>query len=195
MYLSYVRNDDKKRFSLLFHRMWKLILRTTVSVDGYIGTVTWGKERLVPFEADQLSYWFDAFYTSIWTIIVWRTAYQSLYTYGDPFPYSDKEIHVFTRNRQFDKDEHANYVTTHIPTFVRQLKQAATKDIWLIGWWKVNGLLMTYGLIDECQLFVVPSALWNGIQLFAWNIKRQAMQLMNTRSYETGVVELQYTFS
>lgn len=56
----------------------------------------------------------------------------------------------------------------------------------------VDGL-MVMGLLDELRLFITPDILGSGTRLFKGSKIRSSLQLLFTRSFESGLVELRYS--
>ncbi len=80
--------------------MRKIILFIASSLDGYIakndGNVDW-----LPVSGPS---GYDDFYKSIDTVIMGKTTYDQILTFG-AYPYSDKKSYVFTQNSDHKKDE------------------------------------------------------------------------------------------
>ena len=75
---------------------------------------------------------------------------------------------------------------------LKEIKQEAGSDIALFGSPGATHALMQLGLIDGYWLFVNPIILGQGIPLFAGITEKTPLNLLNTRSFECGVVELNY---
>ena len=72
------------------------------------------------------------------------------------------------------------------------VKSPDGKDIWLIGGGQINSNLLNHQLIDEMQIFVMPVVLGAGIPLFHSLATETTQNLVETKSYSSGVVLLKY---
>lgn len=75
---------------------------------------------------------------------------------------------------------------------ITHLKQQPGKDMVLWGSLSLAQSLMREGLIDECHLRVCPLALGNGRRLFPDDIGALTMKLLETKTYQSGLVLLRY---
>jgi len=77
---------------------------------------------------------------------------------------------------------------------VKKIKEAPGKDIWLFGGASLTSSLITLGLVDEIWLSVHPVILGSGKPLFSHISNRINLNLTGTKTYDTGLVSLTYTF-
>ena len=85
--------------------------------------------------------------------------------------------------RVIDRDEVA---------FIRQLKEAPGTDIYLCGGGAFAGFLFEQELIDEVIIKLNPLLLGRGIGLFGNSGKEAQLALVDSKSYDSGVVLLTY---
>ncbi len=76
------------------------------------------------------------------------------------------------------------------PDAVRQLKASSERDI-AVGGPGLAGQALRAGLVDECQLFLVPVLVGGGLPLFPADI-RQQLTLVDERRFGNGTVYLRY---
>ena len=173
--------------------MRKIISYIAISLDGKIakpdGNVDWLDELPNP---DQLDYGYFAMYDMIDTTIMGNSTYRFVQSFDGDFPYPDKKNYVFTRNPALKDDEHVTYVNRDHIAFLKNLKEQAGKDIWIIGGGQVNTLALNHDLIDEMWVYVMPIVLGDGIPLFAPDTEVKQLRHTHTKAYPTGVVELRY---
>lgn len=173
--------------------MKKVKLYIAVSLDGFIadknGSVKWLEDFPNP---DLLDYGYYDFYNSIDTTLMGNATYQQILGFDIPFPYSDKQNIVFTRNKTLEKDNNVRFISDDIPDFIRELKLTSGKDIWLIGGGQINTLLFNHGLIDEIIMTYIPIVLGEGIPLFGGIAKQTMLKLLETRTFSTGAISLIY---
>jgi dihydrofolate reductase len=86
-------------------------------------------------------------------------------------------------------------ISDQLSNNINKIKQTAGKEILLFGSPTATHSLMDLNLIDGYWLFVNPIILGDGIPLFK-NIKDKIkLDLLNTRSFNCGVTELNYIVS
>lgn len=73
-----------------------------------------------------------------------------------------------------------------------KIKQLQGKDIWLFGGASLTEQLMEAKLVDELWLSVHPILLGSGKLLFQKNEQRTKLTLLESKTYETGLVSLRY---
>jgi dihydrofolate reductase len=72
------------------------------------------------------------------------------------------------------------------------LAAAGERNLWIIGGGNVASQFADAGLLDEVLVTVVPVVLGTGKPLFDRRLPGGPMQLMGTRTWNTGMVELRY---
>jgi len=77
----------------------------------------------------------------------------------------------------------------------RMVAAAGERDLWVVGGGNVASQFADDGLLDEVLVTVVPVVLGAGKPLFDRRLPGGAMQLMGTRAFDTGMVELRYEIS
>lgn len=173
--------------------MRKIKLYIAISLDGKIakpkGEVDWLDDVPNP---DKLDYGYMDFYSSIDTVLMGNTTYQQVLGFDVPYPYPGIKSYVFTRNSELKADENVTYISENIPAFIADLKKQEGKDIWLVGGGELNSLLLKHRLIDEIFIFVMPVLLGGGIPVFNDEIDTNALQLVDSQTFKTGVIGLAY---
>ena len=167
--------------------MTKILIYIATSLDGYIarenGSIDW-----LP-ESSETSY--DAFYKSIDTVIMGKTTYDQVLTFGE-YPYKDKKSFVFTRTSK-NNDDNVKFVSD-IEKFVNDDFPGAGKNIWLVGGAKIITSFLKIGVVDEIIITVIPVLLGKGIPLFQ-NIENEInLELVKTEKY-VQLVDLHYKVS
>jgi dihydrofolate reductase len=75
---------------------------------------------------------------------------------------------------------------------VAELKRQSGKDITIVGSGALMRSLLREGLLDELRLMVHPVVLGGGKRLFEDGVDRTALELVDSRTFATGVVYLTY---
>ncbi|MFK7969294.1 MAG: dihydrofolate reductase family protein [Bacteroidia bacterium] len=173
--------------------MRKIKLYIAMSLNGQIaqkdGSVQWLEDIPNPEQSD---YGYFAFYDSIGTTIQGNSTYQQILGWDIDFPYADKENYVLTSNADAVDTEYVRFVRSDHSNFIKNLKETEGDDIWLIGGGGANTSLLNAGLIDEIHIHVMPIILSDGIALFSAFPKETSLQLIDSKSYPSGVVEMRY---
>jgi dihydrofolate reductase len=171
----------------------KVKLYIAISLNGKIakpdGSVAWLEAIPNP---ENIDHGYADFYQSIDTTIQGNKTYKQILGWGIDFPYSDKKNYVFTRNERSVNTEDVTFVSNNHLDFVRQLKQEEGKDIWLVGGGQLNTVFLNENLLDEIYVFVMPIILSDGIELFESLPKETKLELIESKTYATGAVEIKY---
>ena len=169
--------------------MRKLILGLAVSLDGYIegphGEYDW-------CFTDQ-DYGMKEFYTRIDSMFIGRKSYELVQTMGDEampgFP--KLKEYVFSTTMKEAKPG-VEIISENIEEEVKKIKSQPGKDIWLFGGASLTASLLNAGLIDEIGMAVHPILLGSGKPLFS-NIQQLIpLKLVDSKTYDTGLVYLTY---
>jgi len=171
----------------------KIKLYIAMSLDGFIakpdGSVDWLHELPNPTNTD---HGYADFYASITTTLMGYKTYQQILDWGIDFPYPDKTNYVFTRKQGLDDTEYVKFVASDAVKFIQQLKQEAGGDIWLVGGAQLNSVLWDAGLIDEWQVFIMPTILGQGVPMLAGKPEIGQLSLVESTAFPTGAVRLTY---
>jgi dihydrofolate reductase len=174
--------------------MRRVKLYIAMSLNGKIarkdGSVDWLESLPNP---DHCDHGYSDFYDSIDTTIQGYTTYKQILEWGIEFPYAGKKNYVITRRRGMQSTEYVEFLSENHLDFVKQLKKQEGGDIWLIGGGETNTMLLEVGLIDELQVFVMPVLIPHGIELFKSLPGDFRLELVDSKSYSTGAMELRYT--
>lgn len=176
----------------------RIILDLAVTLDGFIE----GKNGEVDWCVMDSEMGFNHFLNQIDTIFYGRKSYDLWGQFTPEFEQteSDKEIwetihskekYVFSRTQKGTENK-AIFVNDHIVEEVNKLKNRPGKDIWLYGGASLITTFIHLGLVDEFRLSVHPVILGEGKPLFIDIKKRLNLQLVHTRTFSSGVVQLIY---
>jgi len=172
----------------------KIKLYIAISLNGKIagtdGSVDWLENIPNPEKTD---YGYFDFYNLVDTTIMGNTTYNQVIGWGIEFPYKGKRNYVITRKKDVVNTEYVEFITENHAEFIKSLKEENGSDIWLVGGSQVNTLVLDAGLLDEIFIFVMPIIISGGIELFDAFPKETKLKLIGTKSYSSGVVELNYS--
>ena len=166
--------------------MRKVILFIASSLDGYIaredGTIDW-----LFTDGD---YGYKQFYDSVDTLLLGRKTYDQVLEFTKS-PFEKKRCFVFTRQSNITNDHNLQFVNDPIER-VKQLIRSSGKDMWLVGGSEIISVLLNADLINEIILSVHPIILGSGIPLFRSIQKLSCLRFLNSKTFESGLVQLHY---
>ncbi len=167
--------------------MRKVILGLAVSLDSFIegpnGEFDW-------CFTDQ-DYGLKEFFGRIDALFIGRKSFELAMTMGEEAMIPAVRQYVFS-NSLTELPADCELVSGNIAEQVKSIKSQPGKDIWLYGGASLTASLMNEGLVDELWLSVHPILLGSGKPLFQGISDRIKLQLLETKTYETGLVSLKY---
>ena len=164
------------------------------SLDGFIaredGSIDW------LFTDDDYGY--QEFYESVDAVIMGRKTFEKgLELGGGINPTKDKKNYVFSRNQQslggMEKDDEVEFVGKDVRKFVEKLVDSSGKDIWLVGGSEIISILLKADLLHDIILSIHPKILGKGIPLFKNTEKEMIRKMVNSKAFDSGLVQLHYT--
>ena len=174
----------------------KIVVYIATSADGYIarhdGNVDW-----LHRPGQQKDYGMAEFYKSIDTIIWGRRTFDEAVVRMGGKP----EVMVDPKGKI------KNYVISHRPGvnvaglefvkddvkgFAKRLRAEPGKNIWMMGGGEVIASFLDEGEIDEFMIHVIPTLIGEGIPLIAPRNRDVELKLINTKSWDDGVILLHY---
>lgn len=169
--------------------MRKIILGVAVSLDGFVegpnGEYDW-------CFMDQ-DYGMKNFLKGIDAIFFGRKSYEVMLAEirkTGTHPFAGKKNYVFSNTRR--EMAGATLISGDVGKKVKEMKSEPGKDIWLFGGPSLTSSLMRDCLVDELWLAVHPILLGSGKPLFSGIKERITTQLLDTKSYDTGLLSLNY---
>ncbi|MEX2401196.1 MAG: dihydrofolate reductase family protein [Rhodothermales bacterium] len=127
------------------------------------------------------------------TVLMGRKTYEVGLREGKTSPYPSMRQVVFSRTMEGSPDAAVELVRDDVVEFVRACKFRAAAPIWLCGGSEVASLLANSGLIDRVTVKLNPVVFGPGIPIFRENIDQMKLDLQSTKSYDCGIVLLDYT--
>ena len=174
--------------------MRKLILGLAITLDGYIEGPN-GEHDWCFTDQD---YGLNRFFERIDAIFIGRKSYEMAQLQSDS---SNGEViagmpalteYVFSKTLTSVK-EGAVLISGDSIAEVRRIKNQPGKDIWLFGGASLYNTLMKEGLVDELWVSIHPILLGGGKLLFPEQESRTRLRLLESKTYETGLVSVWYS--
>lgn len=176
----------------------KIILDLAVTLDGLIegpnGEIDW---CIMDDDMD-----FPGFLDRVDTILYGRKSFDAWgrFTPESGMADAEKEMweqvhskakYVFSRTQGGARDG-ALFINGDIVEEVMKLKNGPGKDMWLYGGASLIKTFVNLGLVDEFRLSVHPVVLGEGKPLFIDIRQRVGLELVQARTFSSGVVQLVY---
>jgi dihydrofolate reductase len=169
--------------------MRRVVLGLAVSLDGFIegpnGEYDW-------CFTDQ-DYGLTDFFKGVDAIFMGRKSYSVADEQGDNTPWKGMKTYLFSRS--LDRAPSPDVEILRDLDAARNVIKGPGKDIWLFGGAELTTAFINAGLVDELWLSVHPILLGSGKPLFQNIDGRKNLKLVESKSYETGLVSLKYTQS
>ena len=174
--------------------MSKIQLYIASSLDGFIAREDGSLDWLVNIEnPDQVDHGYNQFIRDIDLVIMGRKTYEEVLGFDVEWPYSDCQTYVVTAKPEYEVRTPATKLLSFInKSSIQKLKSESRKNIWLVGGGKLISGFLNESAIDEMILSMVPVILGKGIRLFPDETLETKFELLNSESFETGIVNLTY---
>lgn len=173
--------------------MRKLSLFIATSLDGYIAKDNDNLDFLKLVEKEGEDYGYAEFTVNIDTIILGRKTYDWVLREIGTLHYDngDRDVYVFTRSPRPDSGR-TKFYSGSLTGLIQQLRSQNGKDIYCDGGAEIVNELIKSDLIDEYIISIVPVLLGSGVRLFKSERPEQVLELVETKTFDTGLTQLRY---
>lgn len=169
----------------------KTILYIACSLDGYIAKPNDDLSFLSIVEQAGEDYGYGEFIQTIDTVILGRKTYEWIKKHVPEFVHADKTTYVITRTERPAIDN-TSFYTGNLKDLIDTLKSKSGKHIFIDGGAEVVHELLAQKLIDEFVISIIPILVGDGTRLFKDGRPEQQMQLVSSKQFKTGLVQLHY---
>jgi len=169
----------------------KVVLYISMSLDGYIADPDDSLDFLSLVSQEGEDYGYEDFVSSVDTVIIGRKTYEKVLSMGHQYPHVDKDVYIITRSERAAIGSFKFY-TGDLGELVANLKSNPGANIYCDGGAEIANELMRNNLIDEYIISVIPVLLGSGVLLFKEGRPSQNLQLIESKSFEKGLVQLHY---
>jgi len=143
---------------------------------------------------DGLAY--ERFYDGVGALVSGSATYEFILGHDSGWPYAGKPTWILT-SRDLPVREGEGVDIRFVSAPVRELYDdliaaAGDRDVWVVGGGNVASQFADEGLLDELLLTVAPVVLGTGKPLFDRRLPGGPLQLIGTRTFDSGMVELRY---
>lgn len=171
----------------------KLILYIACSLDGYISKPNNNLDFLNRVQKEGEDYGYSKFLSQTDTIIMGRKTYQWVIDEVGEYPNANIETYVITRSKMPDKGN-VKFYNKSLSELITSLKNKPGKNIYCDGGSEIVNEILKINLFDELIVSIIPVLLGNGISLFKNGIPEQDLELVSSKNFDTGLVQLHYRF-
>ena len=120
------------------------------------------------------------------------TTYEQVFSWDIAWPYQGLPTWVVT-HRELPAPHGADirFASGDVTEVLESVRGEVEGNVWLVGGADLVRQFLDARLIDELMLFVVPVVLGGGTPLFG-GVRPAELELVATREWSTGLVELRY---
>lgn len=163
------------------------------TLDGYIAKPNDDLSFLKLVEKENEDYGYAEFTSTIDTIILGRKTYDWVLKEIGTSHYDngEREVYVITRTERPSVGK-TKFYTGNLVELIQQLKSEKGKNIYCDGGAEVINELMKKDLIDEFIISIIPVLVGNGTRLFKDGRPEQQLELLNVKTFDTGLTQLHY---
>jgi len=169
----------------------KVILYIASSLDGYIAKSNDDLSFLSRVQQEGQDYGYAEFIDNVDTVILGRKTYDWVMKQVKEFPHAQLDSYIITRTPRQDIGK-IKFYTGNLKELVLRLRQERGKNIFIDGGAEIVNELFKEKLIDQIYLSIVPILLGDGVRLFKGGLPEQNLKLINSKQFETGLIQLQY---
>ena len=166
-----------------------------ISLDGFIarenGDLDWLPQ---PGDVEGEDYGYHAFMDSVDALVMGRTTFEKVRSFGVGWPYGDKPVVVLSRSDYQLPDDLPGSVSVlsgSLTDIVAGLLQHGFNHIYVDGGVTVQHFLRA-GLVDRLILTIIPVLLGSGIPLFGRQDGDIRLSLVNHQSWPSGLLQVTY---
>ena len=173
--------------------MKQLILYIACSLDGFIarpdGSIDWLKK----YEGKEEDYGYPEFMKKVDCVIMGSKTYEQCLEFeGWPDNKKLKTIVLTKRNLRKVLGANISFHAGTLDELMKQVKKESKKNVWIVGGGEVVQSFLKEGLIDEMIISIIPIHLGEGISLFGNAGEEIDLELIKSKSYKSGIVQLEY---
>jgi dihydrofolate reductase len=176
----------------------KVVAVELVSLDGVMGSP---EKWAFPYSNDEMEEANASGMAASDALLLGRKTYEGLSAFWPNQPAGTPMVDYINSVAKFVVSEtleeplewnNSTLINGNVAEGIAELKQQPGKDITILGSGALVWSLLRDGLIDELRLMVHPVVLGCGKRLFENGVDREALELVDSKTFGSGVVSLAY---
>lgn len=160
------------------------------SLDGFIAGPDDDLSWLPPPDPDE-DYGYAAFMADTAAVLMGRSTYRVVAGFDVPWPFGETPVFVATTRPLEPASPTVHAVRGNPADLLAAVRRAAGGNVYLDGGSLVRQFLEA-GLVDELTVTLIPVVLGAGTPLFAGVARRCPLELVSSRVFPGGIVQLVY---
>jgi len=187
--------------------MRKLKLQVQLSLDGFVGRPDGGLDWMTWNWDDELKEYVNDLHNLVDTILLGRKMTDGFVSHwtdivknkpdSEEYPFAKQMVDfhkvVFTKTLEESTWENTTLARGDITEEVNKLKKGNGRDIIVYGGAGFVSSLIKNNLIDEYHLFINPTAIGNGLEIFNNLESKLPLKLVRSKAFNCGIVVNQYS--
>jgi len=169
----------------------KVILYIAMSLDGFIAKSDGDISFLSLVEKEGEDYGYFDFLDTVDTVILGRKTYDKVLSMVDELAYGERDVYVLTRTPRPDSGR-IKFYSGDLAELIENLQKQSGKNIFCDGGAETVSQFQQNNLFDELIISIIPILLGDGIKLFGKSLQEQRLQLVSSKSFDKGLVQLHY---
>ena len=169
----------------------KLCLFIAMSLDGFIAKPDGDIGFLSLVEKEGEDYGYFAFMDTVDTVILGRKTYDKVLSMVAELAYGERDVYILTRTPRPDSGK-IKFYSGDLAELITNLKKQSGKSIFCDGGAETVSQFLQKELFDELVISIIPVLLGDGIKLFGKSLPEQKLQLISSKSFEKGLVQLHF---
>jgi len=186
-------NKSKRENNMKNNNRPKISLYIATSMDGYIAKkddgLDWLENFAPPQDNPDEDYGHAAYMADIDTLVMGKNTYK-IASSVEVWPYPGKRVIVLSTSLT-SVCKHAELFSGDVVSLTSKLYSEGAKHIYVDGGHTISQFLNA-GLMDKMIISIIPVILGSGIPLFQNLLHESWCQLISTKSYKNGLVQLEY---
>ena len=183
--------------------MRKLILQVQMSVDGFVAGPNGELDWMTWNWSDDIKNYVTELHDTVDTILLGRKMtdgfvkhWQSVEPRTEEYPFAKKMVDypkvVFTKTLNKSEWKNTTLAKGNLSEEVNSLKNQSGKDIIVYGGAGFVSSLIKENLIDEYYLFINPTVIGKGMEIFYRVEDKMKLKLANSFAFKCGIVVNKY---
>jgi dihydrofolate reductase len=175
----------------------RLSVFIATSLDGYIARFN-GKLDWLEVNRDKSGsedYGYEAFIGSVDCIVMGRNTFEKVVSF-DKWPYHNKRVIVLSRRWKHIPDQFSHLAELYsgkVELLTVELQNQGVRRVYVDGGITIQSF-MQQELLSDIIITTVPIILGKGLPLFGSTRQDQKLELLQSKSYQSGFVQSSYRF-